>query len=102
MRIRVNIDGLHHECDSTDPELLGRWLIEVFGRHQWFEATFCQVDVQPSFPSRAPDGKLDDRCDWIADVRYFDVWAPKSPRELLKMMGQTLDRYEADKADQLL
>ena len=101
MRFQVDIDSYTHQCDSTDPELLGRWLIEIFGRHQWSAGTFCRVRAYPSCGDLAPGGTSEQR-DWIADTRYMDTWAPTSPRELLDKMGKTLDRYEADKAEGLI
>ncbi len=97
MRLTISVDGQRHEIDSTDPELLGRWVVEIFERTGPFTpATYCTVQAYPSWvPS--PDGR--GRSDWIADARYFgDIYPVQTPREMLEALGKQLDKAEAHAA----
>ena len=97
MRLTIEIDNVRHEIDSTDPELLGKWIVESFGRAiaaGITPATYIRVQAYPSWVPDAnqPGG----RADWITDSRIlgnsYQVW---SPRDLLKARSDELDRADA-------
>jgi hypothetical protein len=95
MRLEIRVDSIPHQIDSTDPELLGKWVMEIFARVGPFTpATCCQVQAYPSFVSDpgSPQGL---RPDWIADTRIIGgVFQVKSPRELVEALGRQLDEAE--------
>jgi hypothetical protein len=92
MRLSIDIDAVHHEIDSTDPETLGRWIVEIFARVEYPNAaTWYQVHALPSFTGN-------NKPDWIADTRYFHLGEAKTPRELITLLTEWLDDYEANKA----
>jgi hypothetical protein len=91
MRLTITIDGASHTIDSTDPELLGKWVVEIFARvGQVTPATYIQVQAYPSYlPSHngEPVG-----LDWIADSRIIGgVFRISSPRELVEGLARQLD-----------
>ena len=91
MRLRLIVDSYGHDIDSTDPELLGKWIIEIFGRITWSPATYVQVQVGPSYIPGVKPG-----FDWIADSRYMVQQATvKSPRDVIAAMSAALDEYES-------
>jgi hypothetical protein len=95
MRLTISIDNVPHQIDSTDPVLLGNWMLEIFARVGPFTpATYCQVQAYPSFvndPS-SPQGL---RPDWIADTRIIGgVFQVKTPRELVEALAKQLDDAE--------
>ena len=95
-RIRITIDNYYHEIDSTNPELLGQWIVEIFHRALPFNAdTLIRVDVQPSFvPDTDPkNGGM--KFDWIGDSRFWETYAVRTPRELVTAMMDTVKRAEA-------
>ena len=96
MRLKLIIDGYYHEIDSTDPELLARWIMEIFGRmREITPATQIQVQAQPSWlPCANPAQPW--AADWTADGRIIgQTVAVRSPRELLDALGKQLDEAEA-------
>ena len=99
MRLRIHIDNMHHEIDSTNPETLGRWMVEIFGRiANPTPATLIRVEAQPSFIwEDNPNYRDQFRADWICDTRYFQTGEIHSPRELVTLLGEWLDKYEADR-----
>lgn len=98
MRLQLSIDSMYHEIDSTDPETLGRWIVEIFGRvRNPSPSTFYQVRAIPSW---VPDESGQGKADWIQDTRWLEMLSPRSPRELVNQLSAVLDKYEArDKAN---
>ena len=94
MKLHLIVDGIWHEIDSTDPDLLARWIVEIFGRiPAIYPATMIEVRVSPSF---LPDGMGQWRPDWAADSRVLGRLYPvKSPRDLLAALTKQLDDLEA-------
>jgi hypothetical protein len=82
MRLRINVDNLGHEIDSTDPELLGKWVVEIFARTGPFTpATYVQIQASPS-SVQTEDGR--GRPDWIADSRIVGgVFQALTPQGLV-------------------
>lgn len=95
MRLSINIDNIRHEIDSTDPELLGKWVVEIFARAgEMTNATWITFQAYPSWvpDSTVPNGG---RPDWIADTRIIGgIFQVKSPRELVKALAKQIDEYE--------
>lgn len=96
MRLTIEVDAMNHQIDSTDPELLGRWVMEIFGRIAAFgitPATFIRVQIYPSWvPDESVSGG---RSDWVADSRIIGrTWQIHSPRDLVKILGEQLDEAE--------
>lgn len=90
MRLELTIDSYFHQVDSTDPEILGKWMVEIFGRVQWTPSTFIQVRAQPSYIPGAPGGM-----DWIADTRIIgQATRVKSPREVVEALSAWVDEWE--------
>lgn len=94
MRLHLIIDGIWHEIDSTDPELLGRWIMEIFGRIPAISpATMIEIRASPSF---VPDAAGQWRADWAADSRVIGrQYEIQSPRDLLAALAKQLDDLEA-------
>lgn len=94
MRLRLIIDGLPHECDTTDPDLLGKWIVEIFGRiPEITSATRIEFQAWPSFLPQSLGGGW--RPDWIADSRIIgQTWQVRSPQELVAELGKVVDEYE--------
>jgi hypothetical protein len=94
MRLTIQIDNMPHQIDSTDPELLGKWVVEIFGRavaQGIHPATFITVQA---FPSWVPDAQ-GGRPDWIADTRIIgSVYRIHSPRELVEILAKQVDEAE--------
>jgi hypothetical protein len=97
MKLRIIVDSLPHEIDSTDPELLGKWVAEIFGRAAAFgitAATQIQVQVYPSWIPTAdkPGGSPD----WIADSRIIgNYYQVSSPHDLVAILAQQIADAEA-------
>lgn len=94
--MRIIIDGLPHECDSTDPDLLARWIREIFGRiPEINRGTIIELQSWPSFvyhENEVPQW----RPDWTADSRIISQHTRvNSPRELLAALSKQLDEAEA-------
>lgn len=95
MRLTIYIDGYTHQIDSTDPETLGRWMVEIYGRAVPITpATLMQVRAEPSFIPD-PDGQFGMRADWIQDTRYMEIGKAYTPRELLQQLNAWLSNYES-------
>lgn len=94
MKLSLIIDGLPHEIDTTDPELLAKWIMEIFGRMQEVTpATLIEVRAYPSFLA---DGNGRWRPDWIADSRIIGrVDQIRTPRELVAALAKQIEDYEA-------
>jgi hypothetical protein len=96
MRLTINIDNMPHQIDSTDPELIGKWVAEIFARAVAFGITpATQIQVQ-IYPSWIPDETVPGgRPDWIADTRIIGhVYEIRTPRELVKVLSDQLDDAE--------
>jgi hypothetical protein len=96
MRLTITIDGAPHNIDSTDPETLGRWIVEILARAEPVTpATYIQVQAQPSYlPQRNGDPA---RTDWIANSQLNgDLLRVRSPRELVAALAAQLDRLEGE------
>ena len=93
MRLALEIDALHYEIDSTDPELLGKWIIEIFGRFTITPATYIRMQASPSWLlNKYGVGEPD----WTPDRRIVTQSARiGSPRELVEQLGKWLDEAEA-------
>src|SRR5579872_5025083 len=94
MRLSINVDAMHHEIDSTDPELLGRWVVEIFARTgPHTPATLVQVQAYPSWlPTE--DGR--GRADWIVDSRVItNLYRVRTPQELVDALQKQIKDLEA-------
>jgi len=97
MRLTISIDSYRHEIDSTDPELLGKWMLEIFARAStkgFNNATYITAQVFPSYipDSSAPEGG---RLDWIADSRIIGgIFQVSSPRDLVTALAKQIDDAE--------
>lgn len=90
------IDGYSHDIDSTSPEVLGRWMVEIFARiPNPSPATLIQVQAYPSWiPDDSSQGG---HGDWIQDSRYLgDLAKITSPRDLVNALSAWLDAYESE------
>ncbi len=94
MRLTLSIDAIPHQIDSTDPDLLARWIVEIFGRiREIHEATLIQFQAYPSVLPQSVDG--DWQPDWITDSRIIgQVIKIRSPRDLVAALSQQLDEVE--------
>lgn len=94
MKLRLIIDAVYHEIDSTDPDLLARWIVEIFGRiPEITPATLIQVQAYPSY---LPDADGQWQADWAADSRILGrMDTIRSPRDLLAALSKQLDDLEA-------
>lgn len=99
MRLMLRIDGLDHQIDSTDPDLLARWIVEMFGRiRQITPDTLIELQTWPSFVW--DDDAHGWAPDWIADSRVIgQVMNPRTPRELVDALNKQLDQWEAFRGD---
>jgi hypothetical protein len=96
MRLTITIDAISFTIDSINPELLGRWVVEIFERQGPFTpATYCTVQAFPSFSPAAPDTGLP-RFDWIQDSRVLSrTNAISSPQGLLNALADQLLELDA-------
>ena len=94
MKLRIIIDGISHDCDTADPDLLGKWIVEIFGRiREIYPSTLIEFQAQPSWLPQASDGNW--QPDWIADSRIIGQVRPvRSPRELVAELGKMIDEWE--------
>ena len=94
MRLTITIDGMAHQIDSTDPELLGKWITEIFGRAVTAgisPATYIQVQIYPSW---IPDG-AGGKPDWIADTRIIgSTYVIKTPQEIADKLAEQLKDWK--------
>jgi hypothetical protein len=88
-----------HEIDSTNPELLAAWIVEIFGRiPQITPATIIELQVSPSYAWNATDGTW--RPDWVADSRVIgQLRRIASPRDLVDELGKQIAEQEALRAN---
>ena len=94
MKLRIIIDGMPHDCDTADPDLLGKWIVEIFGRiREIHPSTLIEFQAWPSFIPQTPHGMWEP--DWIADNRIIgQIREIRSPRELVAELGKMVDEYE--------
>jgi len=96
MRLTISIDSYSHQIDSVDPELLGKWVVEILGRAVAGginASTYIQVQAYPSY---VPDGSAPGRLDWIADTRIIGgAFQIHSAQDLLAGLAQQLKDAEA-------
>jgi hypothetical protein len=91
MRLQLIIDSYPYVIDSSDPDLLARWIIEIFGRiREIHPSTQIELRAAPSF-------LLDDSGqwwpDWQADTRVINQpMTIRSPRELIEALSKQLDQ----------
>lgn len=88
------IDGIGHQIDSTDPELLGKWIVEMFGRIQQISpATTIELQTRPSFVYSEREQAW--RPDWLADSRILCQMQPvRTPRDFIDALNKQLDQWE--------
>jgi len=93
VRLRLTLDGIGHEIDTADPDLLAKWIIEIFGRlRQITPATLIEVQASPSWVYDEHDQPVPD---WTADSRIIcQRMKIKSPRDLPDALGRQLDEAE--------
>lgn len=101
MKLRIYVDNILHEIDSTNPEILGKWVVEIFDRIAlagWTPATYVTVQAFPSFVLVDRDAHNDAdryRADWIQATRYLGGERKiESPRDLLHALADELRDYE--------
>jgi hypothetical protein len=96
VRLSIVIDSINHDIDSSDPELLGRWIMEIFGRLPViYPSTQIRIQAWPSFvltrldpPEWGPD--------WVTDSRVLGQLRPvRSPRDVVAALTQQLDELDA-------
>lgn len=97
MRLTIQIDNIPHQIDTADPDLMARWIIEIFGRmREWTAATWVTMQAYPSFLPIDRNGRTDWVADWVADSAIIGrVVEIKSPRDLVTQLAKQLDEYEA-------
>jgi len=93
MRLTLFIDGIPHQIDTTDPDLMAKWITEIFGRIQEITpATLIEFRAQPSF---LYDKDKKPAVDWIADNRIISQQQRiLSPRDFVTELGRQLDDAE--------
>ena len=90
MRVQLFIDGMSYQIDTRDPDLLGRWLAEIFARMHWIPATQTQVQVYPSYIQAEPGSQP--QLDLIADSRVITNAVPvKSPQEFVDALQRWIN-----------
>lgn len=99
MRLEIQIDGYYHIIDSTNPDLLAQWTMEIFARAvPMTPATLIRVRALPSYVPNH-DNPNNPMFDWIADSRYLhDIFNPRTPHEMLEALQERLAFYEKEKA----
>jgi hypothetical protein len=101
MRLRLYVDGYPLEICTRDPELLARWLAEIFGAIQWTPATQVEVQAHPLFWP-GDDGLAYAAPDWVARSPIVSQRTPvTSPRETAEALLGQVHRLEAEQAQEL-
>lgn len=94
MKLTIEVDAMHHEIDTTVPEILGAWVVEIFDRYEITPATMVRVQAYPSVLRNNITGQWD-KLDWVADSRIISqLREARSPRELVQRLSDWLDEYE--------
>jgi hypothetical protein len=98
VKLTISIDNMSAQIDSTDPELLGKWVMEIFGRAVVAgitPATMIQMQVYPSWIPD-PNSPHGGGPDWIADTRIIGrVYQIRSWRDLLDELRNQIEEAEA-------
>lgn len=95
MRLSINIDNTQYVIDSTDPELLGKWVIEIFGRAIAGGITQATYITMQAYPSWIPDDN-NGHPDWIADSRIIgNVYEVRAPEDIVRILGEQIKEYNA-------
>lgn len=95
MIIELNIDKMGYRIDSTDPETLGKWLVEIFSRvTNPGPHTYYQVRAYPSWVP--DDSTVGGHSDWINDSRWFHTYNSRNPRQFIQDLMKTLDDIESE------
>jgi hypothetical protein len=96
MRLTISVDNLSHQIDTTDPKLLGQWIVEIFDRTgPWGPSTWATIQAYPSW---VPDATVPQggRPDWLADSRIIGgVYQVTSPQGIVDTLQQQLDNWKA-------
>jgi hypothetical protein len=95
MRLRITINAMAFEIDSTDPITLGRWVVEILARMErtWSPATIVTVQTSPTW---VMTDNGNDRPDWIADGRVLgNFYEIRTPQDLVNALQQQLRELEA-------
>lgn len=95
MRLTLTVDNLSFQIDSTDPELIGRWVVEIFARTGPFTpATYCTMQAYPSYVRDPATGR--ERPDWIADSRVIGrIHLVRTPQEVVDMLQKQVSDLES-------
>lgn len=92
MRVRIEIDGYSLEIATRDPELLARWLGEVFTAIDWSPATLVRAQAWPGFVQGGTPRQPHPGADWIADSRIITRFSEiKSPQEFVDMLQRQIN-----------
>jgi hypothetical protein len=94
VRLELNVDGASHYVDSTDPDLLGRWIVEILARGvPYHPASYITVQAYPSFLPANPETGRSRGPDWIGGGHRREV-TDRTPRGVLAALAATLDQLE--------
>lgn len=92
MRLELWIDNIKYEIDSTDPELLGKWILEIIGRVRWSPATYSKFMVWPSYIQDENGVWV---VDWVADSRILGhVYPFSTPQDILDALQGQINEQE--------
>lgn len=84
MRVLIYVDGIPAEITTRDPELLGRWLAEVFANIEFTPATMVEFRAYPGWTGQYAD--------WIMDSRVITRQTPvRSPQEFVDALQAQID-----------
>jgi hypothetical protein len=99
VKLILAVDGMPFQIDTTDPELLGRWIVEIFARVRGpGPESVIQMQAWPSFVWDEDTGGW--RPDWIADTRILGYMVTvKSPRGVVDALNDQIERQEAISGD---
>ena len=89
MRMELRIDNYRRVIDTTDLELLGKWLVEQFTSIEWNNATQCEAFAYPGWH---PDGTPD----WITDIRIVGQReSVKTPEDVVTFLADQVRQLRA-------
>lgn len=90
MRLEIIIDNVWHAIDTTDPDLMFRWVREIFGRiPEWNRSTEVRLQAFASYLYH--DGKL--TADWIIDSRIIgQIQEVRSPGEWIAALTELAEK----------